>query len=241
MIPIIWAFGSILVLMLIIAFLPLGFTVKGKSLIVLASFVLALGGQVAVLFVPLWETSLMLAALIFFTTYFMDKRIGTLMFKEIPLYVEELPTEYKNPVLSSKIDKAKNNNSIELAELEIVETSAINMANKSQIIIQPVMQEIKDNENKMQDEDISFLLERNSGNEVEEKKEELKPEIGDFSDIESFLDEKIDGRNDHSETKEIAQLVDSTFDFLFEPKEVSVGHDDFQEEIETKKKLTLQK
>jgi hypothetical protein len=150
MLPIIWTSGSVLVLILIISFLPLGFTLKGKFFIVLASFVLALGGLAAVSSFPLWETALMLIALIFFTAYFMDNRIGALLFKEIPSFENEQTNEIEIPVDQSKIDIKKNNNSLELTELELVEPAAIKLKDNYQPLVQKVTEEVFD-------EDISFL------------------------------------------------------------------------------------
>jgi hypothetical protein len=241
MLPIIWAFGSMLVLLLIIYFLPLGFTVKGKLSIVLASFVLALGGLAAVLAVPLWQTALMLAALTFFTAYFMDKRMGALLFIEIPSFVEEVNEEYEIPVPGSKIDNANNNNTLELQELGIIEP-LISMSGDNQIFVQPSKELAIDNETNIQDEDISFLLERNSESEVEEQKEELAPENNYLSEIESLLADEIEDEeysDDNNDINEFLPLDDSSFAFLYESKEVAIGEDDGLEE-EKKKKISLE-
>ncbi|WHY84886.1 hypothetical protein QNH39_19850 [Neobacillus novalis] len=254
MLPIILAISSMLVLILIVSFLPLGMTVKGKLFIVLASFVLALGGLAAVIAIPLWETVIMLVALIFFTAYFMEKQLGKLIFKEIPSFEDELTNKFDIPVYDSKVVIEKSNKSLELTELELVQPSVTNVIENSQLGISLEREQFADT-----DQDISFLLERDLENDLEEQKEVLKPEIGHSTDIKSLLDEEkvdidwleeidvfssIDEEEqsfDDISTKENAQLSDPTFDFLFAPKEVATGHDDVQEENKSKKMITLQK
>ncbi|ETI70298.1 hypothetical protein [Neobacillus vireti] len=243
MLPIVLAISSMLVLILIISFLPLGITVKGKLFIVLASFLLALGGLAAVLAIPLWETVIMLVALIFFTAYFMEKQWGKLIFKEIPSFEEELADKFDIPLYDSNIDIEKSNMSLDLTELELVQPSVTNVIDNSQLDINLVREQFADT-----DQDISFLLERDLENDVEEQKEVLKPEIGHSTDIKSLLDEeKVDidwleeidvfsskdeeeQSFDDSSTKENVQLSDPTFDFLFARKEVAASNDDVQEE-----------
>lgn len=263
---IIWAFGSMLVLTLILFFLPLGFSIKGKMVVVLASFILALGGLTAVASFSLWQMGFMLIALLFFTAYFMDKHIGALMYIEIPSFEEELTEEYELPVSSSQIDMGKNNNSFELAELESIEPSVRKMTDESLLSALPETKQVKDNENGTLEEDISFLLEQKSVNGRNERKEEIEPENGYLSDIESLLDDanekKIEKVNNawideikalsplddeenllnHTDSNELETLADSTFDFLYAPKEVAVGKKgDHGEKSETEKRVILQK
>lgn len=239
------------VLMVIISFLPLGFTKRGKFFIVLVSFVLALGGLAAISSFPLWETVILLVLLIFFTAYFMGKRGGTVIFKENPSFEERLPSQNTNPFLDSKIDMIKMKESMELTELDLVEAPVINMADTIQPIVKPAMEKLIENK-----EDILFLLERNSVSEAfEQKQEESENEIGYLSDIESLLEEEISNRNEkltgnwfeemESHVQHfpngIEPFGDSSFDFLNTSKEIAVDIDSVQEETETKKKVTLQK
>lgn len=85
---IIWAFGSKAVLMLIILILPIGLSFKGKILVVGVSFVLALAGLAATTTFPIWATFILLLILALLTSYFMDQRIGKLLYKnegQIPI------------------------------------------------------------------------------------------------------------------------------------------------------------
>ncbi|MFJ5715541.1 hypothetical protein [Neobacillus sp. NPDC093127] len=255
---IIWAFGSMLILMLIISFLPLGYTIKGKFFVILASFMLALGGIAAIASFPLWETAIMLVLLIFFAAYFMDKRFGALFYKDIPTLKEELTEDFDIPVSNLKIDMMKNNDSIELTELEMVEAT---IENSIQTFVKPPIEQLIDN-----NEDISFLLERNSENEVSELKEtESDQEIGYLSDIESLLDEEISKTDDQVKSNwleeidelpslddeershlqavpnKIELLEDTPLEFLIATKEAAADKDHVEEKIETKNKLALQK
>ncbi|MFF2447729.1 hypothetical protein ACFVSW_11535 [Neobacillus sp. NPDC058068] len=250
---IIWAFCSMLVLMLIISFLPLGFTIKGKFFVILTSFILALGGIAAIASFPLWETAIMLVLLIFFAAYFMDKRIGAQLYKVIPTFEGKLPGELDFHVTNSKIDMMEDNDSIELTELNLIEAP---MVDSIQPFVKPAIEQLSDN-----NEDISFLLERNSENEVTEQKVmESDHEIGYLSDIESLLDEEVSKMDDQKKSNwleeidelpslddveklhvenvpgEIELLEDSPFDFLIAAKDAAVD-----KEIETEKTVTLQK
>ncbi len=76
MVELLWAFGSVLFVMLIVYFLPLGFTKKGKVILVFTSFLLALGGLAATASFSFLQTVLILFVLILFVTYLMDQRLG---------------------------------------------------------------------------------------------------------------------------------------------------------------------
>ena len=60
MLTVIWVLGSMLVMLLIHFLLPLGYTKKGKFVIVVSSGLLALGGLAATAAFPVWQTLLML-------------------------------------------------------------------------------------------------------------------------------------------------------------------------------------
>lgn len=79
---IIWAFGSMIVLIGIISFLPIGLTIKGKMVVGIAGFVFSIGGLSATSTFPLWFTFLMLLVITFFTAYIMDSRMRKVIFIE---------------------------------------------------------------------------------------------------------------------------------------------------------------
>jgi hypothetical protein len=87
---IIWAFGSMIVLIGIISFLPIGLTLKGKIVVGIAGFVLSIGGLAATSTFPLWSTFLLLLVITFFTAYIIDSRM-----KKI-LYIGKVSLEEEN-------------------------------------------------------------------------------------------------------------------------------------------------
>ncbi|WP_026572293.1 hypothetical protein [Bacillus sp. UNC438CL73TsuS30] len=108
---IIWAFGSMIVLLLVLIFLPLGFTLKGKVSIVMASFVISLGGLVASNTFSLPLIAVLLIGLIFFTAYLLEHRAGRI------LYAEDQSHEEKY------FDLIDNGNSSEVFNVEIAKVS----------------------------------------------------------------------------------------------------------------------
>ncbi len=84
---------SLLILIPILYFIPIGFTLKGKVLIAVASFLIGLIGIGASLVIPLWQTGLILLLLVFVSAYLLIKQ-GTewLYLPEVnqdPFFVEE--------------------------------------------------------------------------------------------------------------------------------------------------------
>ncbi|WP_066063784.1 hypothetical protein [Neobacillus soli] len=253
---IIWAIGSMAVLMLIISFLSLGYTLKGKLFVVLASFILSLGGLASVSIFPLWQTALMLFALIIFVAYFMNNRMGTLILKEDFAFEEVFEDEIESAEPVYDIESLENVNLVKIDE-ELADASYINLdssSDENQSLMIADSEEIIDNETEVIDEDISFLLERNTDLEVNEQIEETTLDKGYLSDIESLLEieseEKAEGNQEDmleeiqvlSSTEVNEPLDDSLFDFLLAQKEVAAERDDGTlEEIETKKKVVLQK
>ncbi|MDR6122188.1 hypothetical protein QFZ87_001785 [Bacillus sp. SLBN-46] len=207
MISMIWAFCSMVILLLIITFLPLGLTNKGKVFLVLTSFLLALGGLAAVVSFPLWKTALLLVVLIFFTAYFLDKKMGSFLYKESPEYKEERTKEIINPYINSKLAKEKEDASFKLHELD--KASVLDNVNENFIYAPQEYKQNLDNEDKLFVEDISFLLERTEGNdEVDQIKEVEETETGYLSEIESLLNEGFDESENHSKSELLGKLDD---------------------------------
>jgi hypothetical protein len=260
MISMIWAFSSMVVLLLIITFLPLGLTNKGKVFLVLTSFLLALGGLAAVVSFPLWKTALMLVVLIFFTAYFLDKKMGSFLYKASYDYKEERTKEIINPYINSKLAKEKEDSSYKLNELD--KASVLDIVNENFISAPQEYKQNLDNEDKLLVEDISFLLERTEGNDegVQIKGVE-ETETGYLSEIESLLNDGFDESENHSKNELLRELDDllplkkvreedlkelsifddletlmsSETDFFISEKEVAVGKEDTEE----KKKVSV--
>ncbi|MBT2727061.1 hypothetical protein J7E63_08935 [Bacillus sp. ISL-75] len=263
---IIWAISSMVILMLIIFFLPLGYTLKGKFLLVLTSFILSLGGLAAISIVPLWETTLMLFALIFFVAYFINNRLGALISKESSVFGEDLDDEFEHHEPVYKKESLKDVNLVKIdEELTLPISSNIDLGKDtvSELSPSPVMTNIKEttaNESETIDDDISFFLERNTEVDVPEQMENKNMENDYVLDIESLLEieEKTVQENLDEEIHELSPikvdksfpiqlneeeepLDDSLFDFLLAQKEVASERDDILDEIVPKEKVSLQK
>jgi Na+(H+)/acetate symporter ActP len=191
---IIWAIGSMVVLSLIITFLPLGYTIKGKLLLVLTSFILSLGGLAAVSIFPLWQTSLMLFALIFFVAYFMNNRMGKVIIQEHPVLVEQMDEEYENSETFYEIENLKDVNLVRIDDkLPLPDSSYLNLEKDklTELIPSHLLSKIEDstaNEQESIDMDISFLLERDTEVDVEPRIDDKNMENDYLSDIESLLE-----------------------------------------------------
>ncbi|WP_312470997.1 hypothetical protein [Neobacillus sp.] len=222
---IIWAISSMVVLMIIISLLPLGYTLKGKFLVVLVSFILSLGGLVAVSTFPLWQTALVLISLIFFVAYFMNNRLGSLLVNENPVFEEWLDEEMVSPKTVNGIESLIENNLVEIdEEFAVADTTSINLENDTvtELSQSSIMSDMED----------LLLVEFEEKNDAGE--EGILEGIRDFSHkvIEETLPDKIDGDDENP-------LDDSLFDFLRAAKEVAVDSDDTIKEMEAEKKISL--
>jgi hypothetical protein len=207
--------SSLVILTLLISFLPLGFTLKGRFLIVLSSLLISLGGLAAVSTFPYWETALMMVVLCFFAAYFMHNRIGT------QLYLENQAFEhFEEDDESFSIDFQSNHNEDFLEKTKVSEVPIIDVLNstKNEFSHSPdknTESGTVENDQVLIDEDVSFLLERNSDKDEKEQIVQSESETGYLSDIESLIAE----------------------DLLLATKEAAVGQDDISEEIDTKNKI----
>jgi hypothetical protein len=74
---------SLIVLVPIIYYLPLGFTNKGKLVIVLAAFIFANLGMLARNTFPLWQIGLIILLILILTVYILDKRLSQFIFSSV--------------------------------------------------------------------------------------------------------------------------------------------------------------
>lgn len=204
---IIWAFCSMLVLMLIISFLPLGFTFKGKLLISIIGFVLALGGLAAVTTFPMWQTAMMIAVLIFFSAYFMDRRVGFVLYRDSLLQEDELEDELELPISHNQLLVAKENNLLYSVGKEIALPS-YSKVGEQDIELKPSIDYLSEFESLLVVEDADVVKVDNDS-------------IEGIVDIPTNNTEDTFSNNISDD--ELEPLDDSTFDFLFAPKEVAVG------------------
>lgn len=187
----IWALGSMVILIILLTFLPLGFTLKGKFFVSIAAFILALGGLAAGTTFPLWQTALMLAVLTFFTAYIMGGRSGYALFKETQSVVGDLNEEVKPFDQNFKIEKNIDDSLLDLNDMAASETSnkQVDKHMGSTMILDKTELALKEGStDDFLGEDISFLLERNR--ELENEDKALENDLGYLSDIESMFNEK---------------------------------------------------
>ncbi|MFC0415871.1 hypothetical protein ACFFHH_10385 [Cytobacillus solani] len=88
---------SLVILVPIIYFLPLGLSSKGKILVIIISFFLANLGLLAQLSFPLWQTSLVLLVLVFLSSIVIDSRLKKVIYpplsKKKDLQLEDVMTQ----------------------------------------------------------------------------------------------------------------------------------------------------
>jgi hypothetical protein len=156
---ILWAFGSMAVLMLIILILPIGLSLKGKIIVVSVSFVLALAGIAATTSFPIWIIFILLLALALFTSYFMDKRIGALLYmnekQNFSHEIDEFDSSTKNKS-GLELDLLEDISSVELTASSTFLTDKNIYSQSSLPEIQPVIGE-KTDIHREDEEDLSFL------------------------------------------------------------------------------------
>jgi hypothetical protein len=198
-----WAIGATLVLSLIIAFLPIGINSRGKFFVVLAAFVLALGGLAAVATFPMWQTALLLFLLVLVTAYIMDSRLGSVMYIETQdVYDHEVDEDEEAYVRDNNIDDHSteldlldsNLDAVELspvinlekAEAPIIHEQPHNIVENDQMLVQPQMI-VEDEPNiEIELEDRSFLNEliETDINELDEHNE--LNDLDELNDIKEF-------------------------------------------------------
>jgi hypothetical protein len=256
MLTVIWVFGSMLLMLLIHFLLPLGYTKKGKIIVVILSGLLAMGGLAATSAFPLWQTFLVLLILSFFAAYIMDSRLGKVMYLSKEQFIDEIDFEDNETSfnVSKQTEKTLDIELMDLSELEITASSSTSKRDENTASADSL------------EEDISFLQERdledNSGVLIEDE----VLEVGYLSDIESLLEdssqEKVDLQEDKLESldednwlDELAELTlikdeeknsiiepeldDFELDELFAFKEVAPATD--KDDSKPKKVLELQK
>ena len=256
MLTVIWVFGSMLLILLIHFLLPLGYTKKGKIIVVILSGLLAMGGLAATSAFPLWQTFLVLLVLSFFAAYIVDSRLGKVMYLTKEQFIDEIDFEDSETSfnVSKQTEKTLDIELMDLSELEITASSSTSKRDENTASADSL------------EEDISFLQERdlegNSGVLIEDE----VLEVGYLSDIESLLEassnEKVDLQDDKLESldednwlDELAELTvikeeekssiiepeldDFELDELFALKEVAATTD--KDDSKPKKVLELQK
>lgn len=106
---ILWATGSLLILIPIIYLLPLGISLRGKWMIIVISFLAAVIAILAKAVFPIWKTILMILLLLGLIVYFIQKKLNDVLFSsEISSpkegYTSHLK-EVKKPLIRVKQEK----------------------------------------------------------------------------------------------------------------------------------------
>jgi hypothetical protein len=189
-----WAFGSMLIVLLVVYLLPLGLTRKGKVILVISSFILALGGIAATASFSFFLSLLILVVLILFVTYLLDQRLGRWLYSKEEFFVERenedifLETQLQTAASLEKIHQRNNHATLEpltLLKDKKEKNASVEVKEESETDIPFETGE----------EDISFLLNRSISLEKEtsEKQEEQKNEEVDYlSEIEELLNDDLD-------------------------------------------------
>lgn len=261
---VIWAFGSMVVFMLIFYFLPLGFTMKGKLIIGLAGFVLALGGNAAVVSFPIWLTFIILAVVSFFVAYMMNSRLASTVYQQEERfsYEEDYNTNTELPI-NKKSEKASDLDLLDLDELDVSGPTYTNLKVEASLpSSEHEVIQAKVNIDAI-DEEISFLDDRDSEDAIEIIDEVSEAETSYLSEIESLLledsKETINSEEDSwlDELAELSQpeleedkdksdydnLIEDDFELeiLAPEKEVAAGRADGQYGTNILRKVALQK
>jgi hypothetical protein len=251
---IIWAFGAMLLLLLIVSFLPLNFNLKGKFTVVLSAFVIALGGLAAANLFPIWQTLLILLVLTFFASYILDSRLGTGLYNTLASEEDFLEDDSNLSFSNHKAEKISEFDLLELDEIDAVIPSAL----KNSASLSP--SEPESIQNIDDSLEVPFLQDNDTDRIDEEDTEELKIADGYLADIENLLLEESEDEvepleNDWlsdladleeieakgNENKEENLLDDGELEILFVFKEASAGNKDELEQKTSDKKVLLEK
>lgn len=189
-----WAFGSMLIVLLVVYLLPLGLTKKGKVILVISSFVLALGGIAATASFSFLLSLLILVVLIIFVTYLLDQRPGRWLYSKEESYVE---LENEDVFLETQLQTASSLEKIQQRKNDApLEPLTLLKEKKEQNASEEVEEEREtDIPFETEDEDISFLLNRSISLEKETSKiqeEEKHGEVDYLSEIEELLNDDLD-------------------------------------------------
>jgi hypothetical protein len=251
---IIWAFGAMLLLLLIVSFLPLNFNLKGKFTVVLSAFVIALGGLVAVTLVPIWQTFLILIVLTFFTSYILDSRLGNGLYKVLATEEDFIDDESDLPFSNHKPEKKSEFDLLELDEIDAVIPSAIKISASLSPSEPEMIQSLDDSL------EIPFLQESKADTINNEETDELQISDGYLADIENLLLEETEDviepveddwlseladlealEAKENKNKEEDPLDDAELEILFAFKEAAAGNNDPLENEGSNKKVVLEK
>ncbi|ULT55839.1 hypothetical protein L1999_22530 [Neobacillus drentensis] len=197
----IWAIGSGLLLLLVLNFIPIGLTFKGKLSVALIGFVLALAGLVVDTSIPLWQTGLIILLLVLISAYIMDTRFGSLIYiSESDLLELQVEENFEYDVFNQSTEKHLE---MELLDLEAEpEPEVLPTLHLEETQMMPFSEESQNEvENKEIDNDDLLFLDDTI--EPDDRDEDIVKENetgeGYLSDIESLLFEELELTNSNYE------------------------------------------
>lgn len=234
----VWAFGTTLVLMLIISFLPLGFTKKGKIFVVFCGFVLAEAGLAVRELFSLWQIALMLVVLIFLVAYIIHNKFGTFLYKEIPSLEDEFINDAESSHLEEEVNSEKNDHLLVFSKTEKPAASNerqsfASILKKSQSFEQSEAKQDEEHLLEIMDEEIVFLDDRNVHSDIIEQRNSPELSSVDLSEIETMLIEVEENKEvtNNDWLTDLNDLQPETFeeirsDIILTSKEVAAGKED---------------
>jgi membrane protein implicated in regulation of membrane protease activity len=243
---VIWSFGALVILMLLLAVLPIGLSWKGKISVGLAAFILALGCFAALTSFAMWQAGLMVFLLVLITSYFMDNRLGAVLYPPIQESFDAEEEENLETVIPIRKETMSTESEIlDLAKVEslIPVKSNIEVDDDQQSIIEQVILLEKDSVEEPREHDMQFLLQEKT--ETDEIIVESEAELGYLSEIENLLIEESEenSREDKNKPEVSVELLDEDnyLEELFDAMtEAAAGNDDNQKDSNAKEKKKVE-
>jgi hypothetical protein len=197
---IIWAFGAMLLTLLVIFFLSLDLNLKGKLTVALSAFVIALGGLFVVNLVPLWQNLLLLLVLTFFVSYIMDSRLGHALYKTYSSE-EEMVVDFDLPFSNPQTEKESEYDLLDLDEIEVSSASDIKIsASLTPSEPEPIQNLVDVSED--------IFIQESDFKTMDEKDTPLELEHGYLSDIENLLLEETEEKEEPAKDDWLSELAD---------------------------------
>lgn len=206
---------SLIILVPIIYFLPIGLTKKGKGILIAVAFIIANLGLLAKNSFPLWQAALILLLMVMLTVYILDKRLGNLLFSGVH-------TDEKSDREMSDLLLADDEQSANLKEVSVPDR---NLVGDVPLSIQVPEEELREIINK----EISF--EKNDPLLIEE--EPLEIDVLLFDKDEKEMIEEVIETNENFVTQEMEDEVvvskdefdlDEEISFLSDREQVLENH-----------------
>ncbi|MED3549167.1 hypothetical protein [Cytobacillus praedii] len=204
---------SLVILVPIIYFLPLGLSSKGKILVTFVSFFLAIIGLLAQLSFPLWQTSLVLLVLVFLSSIVIDSRLRKIIY---PL--SEKKNVHSHDEITQDLIESEKGLDNEVPALQNVNAvSSSKPLNLDKITAFPFELKIDDDreevfvdeftpkaEMEFLEKQLSFEKDNISEeiNLLENSGEEIEEDISFLHNREALLEESLNGDHYHYQKKE---------------------------------------